>query len=331
MQQAKSLVRRVGALVLLLLASASGAVHAQAPASFPSKPIDITVGFAPGGGLDLMARLIALPLGNALNQSVIVENKPGASGQIAARHVAGRPADGHSLLMMNDTYAISAAITKNTQFNPKKDIAAVIGVAYAPVLLVVSAQSSFQSFADVVKAGKKDNKLSYSACGAGTPGHLAAESLNLTFDMKILHVPYKGCGPTLVDVIGGQLDMAWVTLSGAVPYVKSGKLKALAISSRDRSAVFPDVPTVAENGAPGFHFSSWQAIGVPGGTPENVKTQLYAVISRIMKADAMQKKLFELGYTPANLDETPAVFQNLVDRDIDRFAKLAKQIHLTAE
>jgi tripartite-type tricarboxylate transporter receptor subunit TctC len=329
--ETRSLARRLLVAMLFGCLGAVGAVHAQASAGFANKPIDITVPWAPGGGVDLLGRLISQPLSASLNQPVVVENRPGASGAIGARYVTGRPADGHSLLMMNDTYAITAAISK-MPFNPKKDIAGVIIVAYAPQLLVVSAQSPYQSFADIVKAAKaKDSKLSYGACGAGTPGHLAAESLNITFDMKILHIPYKGCGPTIVDVIGGQLDMAWVTLSAAVGHIKAGKLKAVAISSKERSPVLADVPTVAESGAPGFEFNSWQGIGVPGGTPELVKTQLHAAIAKVVRAEAMQKRLLELGYTPANLNDTPTAFQATVDRDIDRFTKLGKQANLTME
>ncbi|HWL29991.1 MAG TPA: tripartite tricarboxylate transporter substrate binding protein [Burkholderiaceae bacterium] len=328
----KSLVSRLSSAMFLLLWGAAGAAQAQAPDGFPSKPIDITVPWPTGGGTDLLARLIAQPLGAALNQSIIVENRPGASGAIGSRYVSDRPKDGYSLLMMNDTYAITAATTKKLQFDPKKDIDGVIIVAYAPQLLVVSSKSPFQSFADVVKAGKaKSAKLSYGACGAGTPGHLAAESLNIRFDMQILHIPYKGCGPTLVDLIGGQLDLAWVTLSSAVPHIKSGKLKALAISSKERSPAFPDVPTVAESGAPDFQFNSWQGFGVPGGTPEDVKKQLYAAIANVAKDDAIQKRLLELGYTPAPLNETPAFFQDVIHRDIDTFTKLARQINFSMD
>jgi tripartite-type tricarboxylate transporter receptor subunit TctC len=328
----QSMLSRLYLVMFFIFFGAIDAVQAQTPTSASGTPIYITVPFSPGGGVDLLARLIAQPLEVALNQVIVVENKPGASGAIAARYVSGRPKDGRSLLMMNDTYAINAAATKNLPFNPKEDIAAVIAVAYAPQLLVVLPQSPYQSFADVVKAAKaKGAELSYGACGAGTPGNFAAESLNIRFDMKILHIPYKGCAPTLVDVMGGQLDLAWVTLSGAVPYIKSGKLKALAVSSETRSALFPDVPTISESGVPGFHFSSWQGIAVPGGTPESIKIQLYAAISKVMKADAVQKRLLDLGYTPANLNETPAVFQKIVDADIDRYTKLAKQINFTTD
>ncbi len=328
--ETQSLVSRLSFAISFIFLGAVGAVQAQAPASFPSKQIDITVPFPPGGGVDLLARLIAAPLGVALGQVVVVENRAGAGGTIAARYVSGRPSDGHSLLMLNDSYAIAPALYKNLQYDPKKDIATVINVAYAPMLLVASPQSPYKSLADVVKAGAaKDAKLSYGSCGAGTAPHLAGELLNISFNMKMTHIPYKGCGPAMVDVLGGQVELAVVTLGGAMTHIKSGKMKALAISSKDRSAVLPDVPTVAESGAPGFNFSQWQGLAVPGGTPERVKTALYDAVSKVMKTDAMQKRLFELGYTPA--DERPDVFQKLVDGDIDRFAKLVKQIGLTLD
>lgn len=331
--ESKSLARRlVVAMTFLWFGStAATPAFAQGAAGFPNKQIDLTVPWAPGGGVDILARVIAAPLSVAVNQPVVVENRPGASGAIGARYVAGRPADGHSLLMMNDTYAITAGIAK-MQFDPKKDIAGVIIVAYAPQLLVASTQSPFRTFADIIKAAKApDAKLSYGACGSGTPGNLGAESLNIAFDLKILHIPYKGCGPTLVDVIGGRVDMAWVTLSAAVPHIKAGKIKAIAVSSKERSPILPEVPTVSESGAPGFEFNSWQAVGVPGGTPENVKTQLHAAIAKVVGTEAMQKRLIELGFTPAKLDVTPAAFQSIIERDIDAFAKLGKQANLTME
>ncbi|MGE4240485.1 Bug family tripartite tricarboxylate transporter substrate binding protein [Ramlibacter sp.] len=328
--QMKSVAGRLSSLILVLCLAPVGA-QAQG-AAFPGKAMDITVPFTPGGGVDLLARMIAQPLSAATGQSVVVENRPGASGAIGARYIAGRPADGHSMLMMNDTYAITAATSKSPAFDAKKDIAPVIVVAYAPQLLVTAPQSPLNSFADIVKAGKAPNsKVSYGACGAGTPGHLAAESLNLQYNMKILHIPYKGCGPTLVDVMGGQVDLAWVTLGAAVPHIKAGKLKPLAVSSAQRSAVLPDVPTLVESGVPGFNFSSWQGIGVPGGTPENVRRQLHAAIANVVKAEAFQKRLVELGYTPANLNEPPSTFQATVASDIDRFAQIGKQINFTLE
>jgi tripartite-type tricarboxylate transporter receptor subunit TctC len=326
-------VSRLSSLPLVLCLYLFGSMPAQAQApAFPNKQLDITVPFATGGGVDLLARLLAQPISAALNQSVIVENRPGASGMIGARYVAGRPADGHSMLMMNDTYAITAGVSKSIPFDAKKDIDPIIVVAYAPQLLVTSPQSPINSFADIIKLGQTPNaKVSYGACGAGTPGHLANEALNIQLNMKMLHIPYRGCGPTMVDVMGGQVDFAWVTLGGAVPLVKTGKLKAVAVSSAQRSATLPDVPTLSESGIPGYSFNSWQGIAVPGGTPEGVKRQLHAAIAKVVKDGAIQKRLAELGYGPANLDEPPAIFQATVAKDIDRFAQIGKQINFSLD
>lgn len=322
-----TLARRLLVAAGLVLVASAGHAQAPAPASFPSKAFDITVPYPPGGGVDLLARLIGSALSTSAGYPVVVENRSGAGGTIGARYVAGRPKDGHSLLMMNDAYAIAPAVYEKLAYDPKKDLEAVINVAYAPMLLVTNASSKYTSLADVVAAGRADNaKLSYGSCGTGTDPHLAGELMNIAFKIQATHIPYKGCGPALLDVLGGQVEMAFVTISGAVPYVQSGKMKALAITSKDRSKVLPNVPTMDESGAPGYQLSQWQGLAVPGGTPENVKTKLYEMVSKIMKTDEMQKKLFDFGYSAA--DENPAAFQKIVNSDIDRFSKLAKQINL---
>jgi tripartite-type tricarboxylate transporter receptor subunit TctC len=328
MQASKStIVRRISVAVCAFLGAA--AVQAQAPALFPSKPVEITVPYPPGGGVDLLARMISTPL-SALGQSVIVENRAGAGGTIAAKYVSGRPKDGHSLLMMNDAYAIAPGVYKNLSYDPKKDLAAVINVAWAPMLLVTAADSKYKSVADVLAASRaKDAKVSYGSCGTGTDPHLAGELMNIAFKINNTHIPYKGCGPAIVDVLGRQVELAFVTISGAIPYLKSGKMRALAITSIERSKVLPDVPTVAESGAPDYNLSQWQGLAVPAGTPEDVKTAIYEAVSKIMRTEAMQKKLFDLGYTAAN--DGPVAFQRIVNNDIDRFTKLAKQIGLTVD
>ena len=301
----------------------------KAAPTFPVKTVEITVPYAVGGGVDMLARLIGDQLGR-LGQSVIVENKAGAGSTVGTRIVAGKPKDGHSLLMMNDAYSLAPAIYKNLGYDPKKDLAAVINVAYAPMLVVVPASSRFKTLADVVEVGRQPgSKLSYGSCGAGTDPHLAGEMMNIEFKMHNVHVPYKGCGPALVDVLGGQVDLAVVTISGALTYISSGKLRALAITSSERSKAVPDVPTVAESGAPGFNLSQWQGLAVPGGTPDNIKMDIYKTVSAIMKTDAMRKRLEDLGYTTA--DEGPAAFQKIVNDDIDRFAALARKIGLSAD
>ena len=317
------------AFAFIAACTAMGAI-AQTQSRFPNKAVDITVPYAPGGGVDLLARLIAQSLSSASGHSVIVENRAGAGSTIGTRYVAGRPKDGHSLLMMNDAYAIAPGVFKNLSYDPKKDLEAVVNVAYAPMLLVASEGSPYRTVADVVKAARvKDAKLSYASCGTGTGPHLAGELFNIAFETKIAHIPYKGCGPAIVDVLGGQVELGFVTITGAIPHIKSGKMRALAITDRERSQIFPDVPTLAQSGAPNFYLSQWQGLAVPAGTPAHVKTAIYETVSKIMQAPAIQSKLLELGYMPAN--EGPEVFQRIVGSDIDRFSKLAKKIGLTLD
>ena len=308
-------------------ALAGPSVMAQAAGGFPGKTVDITVPYPPGGGVDLLARLIGTQLATDSGQAVVVENRSGAGGTVGAKYVTGRPRDGHSLLMTNDAYSLAPAIYKSLAYDPRKDLEGVINVAWAPMLVLVPGNSRFKTLADIVAAGSKpDAQMSYASCGTGTDPHLAGEMLNMSFKMRVSHVPYKGCAPAMVDVLGGQVDYGVITISGALPYLASGKMRALAITSKARSKAAPTVPTVAESGAPGYELSQWQGLMVPAGTPEETKQAIYKSISTLMKAEAMQKKLLDLGYTPA--DDNPAAFQKIVGDDIVRFDALAKKIGL---
>ncbi len=330
----KSLLLNTGTRLLIsacLVAAGTGAALAQGPAAaFPTKQVDITVPYPAGGGVDLLARLIGAQL-SAGGHPVVVDNRAGAGGTVGARYVVGRPKDGHSLLMMNDAYSLAPAVFKTLPYDPKKDLEAVINVAWAPMLVLVPASSKYRTMADLVTAGSAPGavSMSYGSCGAGTDPHLAGEMLNMAFRMKSTHVPYKGCAPAMVDVMGGQVDYGVITISGALPYLASGKMRALAITSKDRSKAVPEVPTVAESGAPGYELSQWQGLAVPAGTPEDTKQAIYRSVAAIMKTDTMQKKLLDLGYTPAS--DNPAAFQKIVNDDIVRFAALAKKIGLTLD
>jgi tripartite-type tricarboxylate transporter receptor subunit TctC len=293
---------------------------------FPGKPVEITVGFAPGGGVDLLARMLAQHL-NEAGHKIVVENRPGAGSTLAAHYVAGRMRDGHSLLMMNDSYAIAPAIFKNLPYNPKKDLEAVSMLATAPMLLLVNAQSPYQTVADVVAAARKpDHKMFYASCGSGTSPHLAGELFNQAFGIKLTHVPYKGCGPALVDMLGGQVGLGFITISGAIPHIKAGKLRAMAITSRQRAQALPDVPTLAQSGAGNFHLVQWQGLAVPSGVPESMKLAIHDRVSKIMRLDDVQKKMSELGYV--QVSEGPDTFQKIVHQDIDRFTALGQKIGL---
>lgn len=314
----------LAALVALAAFAAPGA-GAQ-DRSWGPKTVQITVGFAPGGGVDLLARMIATEL-QKKGLTAVVENKPGAGSTLAAGYVAGRPNDGSALFMMNDSYALAPAIYPKLAYDPKKDLAPIIGVAYAPMVVLVPAQSPFKSMADLVAASK--STLSWGSCGSGTAPHLAGEMLNISFKTKNSHVPYKGCGPALVDLLGSQLDYGVVTVSGALGHLKTGKLRALAITSAQRAPFLPDLPTVAESGAADFQMSQWQGLAVPASVPEPLRQKIYEVVAEIVQSADMQKRLLDLGYTPAN--ENPAQFQKVVHTDIDRMNALAKRLNLKVD
>lgn len=309
------------AAVALLGASLAGAQEK----SWGPKTVQITVGFAPGGGVDLLARLISTEL-QKKGMTVVVENRPGAGSTLAAAYVAGRPGDGASLMMMNDSYALAPAIYPKLTYDPRKDLAPVIGVAYAPMVVLVPAQSPHKTLADLMASKAA---TSWGSCGSGTAPHLAGEMLNISFKTKNTHVPYKGCGPALVDLLGNQLDYGVVTVSGALGHLRTGKLRALAITSAQRAPFLPDLATVAESGAADFQMSQWQGLAVPGTTPEPIKQKIYEVVSEIITSPEVQKRLLELGYTPAT--ENPAQFQRVVHADIDRLSTLAKRLNLKVD
>ncbi len=316
------------ACVFALPSTAGG--NGAARSSAAGAPIEITVTFPPGGGTDMLARLIGSHAGESLGKTAIVENRPGASGNLGARYVAGRPPDGSALLMVNSSFAVNPGVFKSLPFDPKADFAAIINVAYIASVVVVPVNSPYKTLADVLAAATPEkNTLSFGSCGAGTPQHLAGELINIQAKVHLLHVPYKGCGPALTDIIGGQVALGVVTTSSALPFIKAGKLRALAVSSKERLSQLPEVPTVAEQGLPGYELSQWHGLLAPKGTPPEVQMRLYEGIAKIMAREDVRRTLAGLGYTPAN--DGPAAFQKIVDGDVDRFANIARKIGLSAE
>lgn len=318
------------ALVAACSVSATSATWAEEVSAFPSKPINVIVTFPPGGGTDLLARLIGNYMTETLGKAAVVENRPGASGNVGARVIAERAPDGYSLLMVNSSFAINPGVFKTLPFDPKKDFEAIINIAYVPSVIVVPPNSPYQTLADVIKAAKPgQNSVSFGSCGNGTPQHLAGEMLNLKADVHMTHVPYKGCGPALNDVAGNQVGVAIITASSAMPFIKAGKLRALGLTAKDRSALMPDIPTVAEQGYPGYELNQWHGFLTSAGTPVEIKNKIYEGIAQIMKREDLQKKLADLGYTTAS--DGPAPFQKMVNDDIDRFAALSHKIGLSAD
>ena len=295
--------------------------------AYPVRPITIVVTFPPGGGTDLLARKLGAGLQRELGQPVVVENRPGASGNIGARLVARAAPDGYTLLMVNSSFAINPAVYRDLEFSPRDDFSAVANVAFVPSLLAVPAASPLRTLADALqRATSADWPLPYASCGNGTPQHLAGEMLREATGARLQHVPYKGCGPALTDLLSGQVPMGIITASSATPYLRAGTLRALAVTSARRSPLLPDVPTVAQQGAPGYQMDQWHGLLAPAGTPRGVVQRLHRAVADLLAQDRMRDELLQLGYRPAS--GTPEDFQALIRQDIDRFGQLGVRIGL---
>ncbi|MCD0498513.1 tripartite tricarboxylate transporter substrate binding protein [Achromobacter sp. MY14] len=327
----KNLLRLCLALCAVPLASCGNSPSGDAAtdATYPDHAITIVVTFPPGGGTDLLARRIGASLQEELGQPVIVENRPGASGNIGARAVAEAPPDGYTVLMVNSSFAINPGVYRNLDFSPKQDFAAVINVAFVPSVFVVPAASPLQTLGDALAVAVPGKPLPFASCGNGTPQHLAGEMLARSSGAVLQQVPYKGCGPALKDVTAGQVAMGIVTASSAAPLIAAGKLRALAVTSPARSPLMPTVPTVAEAGIAGYALDQWHGLLAPAATPRAVVDKLNAAVTKIVRRPETQAALREQGFTPAS--STPKEFQSMINADIDRYTALTESIGLRAD
>jgi tripartite-type tricarboxylate transporter receptor subunit TctC len=310
------------------LAFAGGSAVSQA-AAYPARPVTIIVTFPPGGGTDLLARWVGAELTASTGQPVVIENRAGASGNIGAKIVAESPADGYTLLMVNSSFAVNPGVFTELPFDPKADFAPVINMAFVPSVLVVRADSPYATLPALLTASHTGAPIAFASCGNGTPQHLAGEMLKQKTGAALQHIPYKGCGPALNDVLAGQIGVAIVTASSASPFLQSHKLRALAITSRERSRLLPDVPTVAEQGVAGYELDQWQGLLAPARTPPAVVASINAQVRTILEANDFQARMLQGGFSPAA--STPRQFQQLINADIDRFRDLTHKIGLKVD
>ena len=297
------------------------------PASLPraqGKPVRLVVPFTPGGSTDILARVIATRLGAAMGQAYIVENKPGAGGSLGADSVARADADGGTLLMGHiGTLAVNASLYPRLPYDPVKSFTPVAWVARVPNVLVVNASSNIRSLKDLVaQAQAHPGKLSYSSGGNGSAAHIAFEYLKLRTKIFMSHIPYRGTAPSVTDLISGQVDATFTGGPAVMPHVKSGRLRALAVSSSRRMAAFPDVPTVAESGYPGFEADQWYGVVAPAGTPAELVTRLNLAINKILALPEVALQLAGEGAEP--VQATPQVFAELIAREIPRWREVVR-------
>lgn len=321
--------RRIFAMATLAAAALVCLAPAQAQDAYPSKVIRLVVPYSAGGGADNAARILALRLSSALRTQVLIDNRPGASGMIGAQSVAKAEADGYTVLYDSSTFAVNPSLRKMA-FNPTKDLIPVSLALTVPNILVVPSKSSPANFKDfVAHARANPDKVSFASYGAGSPAHLAGELLNREGRLNMLHVPYKGGAPALADVIGGQVDAYFANAGSGLNYVQSGQIKALAVTSRQRMELLPQIPTVAESGFPDFEVLEWNGFFVPAGTPRAIIDRLSAEIQAAVKDPETKARLVKLGADPVG--STPAQFESFLGEQMRRWAQLIKTNKITTD
>ena len=311
----------LGASMVALAAFAFG----QAPAAYPTKPIRLVVPFPPGGATDILAREVAKHLTDAWGQSVVVDNRPGAGGNIGSELVAKSPPDGYTLEMGTvGTHAINTSLYSKMPYDHIKDFVPVILVAGVPNVLEVNPSVPVNSVQELIAYAKANpGKLNFASSGSGTSIHLSGELFKVMAGVQMTHIPYKGSAPALADLIGGQVQLMFDNLPPSLPQIKAGKLRALAVTSATRAPALPDVPTVAEAGLPGFEASSWFGVLAPAGTPPAIVTKLNAEIAKWLTTPEAKEKLASVGANIAG--GTPEDFARHIQAETAKWAKVVKE------
>ena len=299
-------------LALALMALGGSQLQAQ---NFPTHPVRFVVPAAPGGSFDMLARIIAQSLSERWPQRVVVDNRPGGAGNIGAREVAKAEPDGYTLLTWNDTLLINPSLFKEPPFDPKRDFAPVSLSMYSPNVLAAHPSTGLKTFADFLKAARASpGKLSYGSPGIGGPGHLSFEILKRLAAIDVVHVPYRGAGPAIVDLVAGQIPLGMVAIPGAIGHIRSGALIPLAVTSRERVEALADVPTIAEAGVPDYQVNAFHGFLAPAGTPPAIIAKLEKDITDVLKTPEIRKKLIDLGFDP--IAGSAADFAAIIDRDL---------------
>jgi tripartite-type tricarboxylate transporter receptor subunit TctC len=300
----------------------SGAASAQT-AGYPSKPIRLVVGFPAGGASDAAARAIGQKLSQRLGQQVIIDNRPGAASNIGSENVARAPADGYTVLFGTISLSINPSLYPKLTFDPLRDFAPVSLISSAPFLLVVNPESSLKSVRDLINAAKANKgtpDLFYASAGNGSGSHLFTELFTRTAGIQLAHVPYKGAAPAMTDVLGNVVPITFDNIITTLPLVKAGKLRALGVSTKQRSKVAPDIPTLHEMGVAGFDATSWFGFFVPAGTPKNIIARLSAETAEALKDPAVREQLLALGAEPVG--STPAMFNDFFRSEVEKWGKV---------
>ena len=324
------ITRRKALLTLGSLAATATPRGAQAQAAYPAKPLRMILGFPAGGPTDNIARLLAVKLGESLGQPVVIENRPGANAVLAAEAVSRAPADGYTLLYNTSSFALSAALSPKLPYNPARDFTGVALTAAAPTVLIVNNDfkaHNVKEFIEQVKANP--GKFSYGSAGTGTITHVIPAQLLQTAGLNAVHIPYKGSAPALIDLFGGQIQFAVDAMSSALPYIRDGRVRALAVTSKERIAALPNVPTVSESWISGYEASAWQGLMVPAAVPAPIVARLNLEILKVLAMPEVRAQMVRQGTDP--LGSTPDAYNAFMRAEIDRWSRVARAGGITAE
>lgn len=310
------------------LAICSGTLFAQA--KYPEKPIKLIVPYAPGGSADIAARLINDAWAKALGGSMFIENKAGAGGNLGVDFVSKAEADGYTIGLQTVSLAINPSLTPKMPYDTLKDLAPIGMVASSQHVLVVNNNFKAKTTTELIALAKSNpGKFSYGSAGAGSTFHMSAELFKAVAGVSILHIPYRGGGPALIDTIGGQVEMSFPVLAAALPHVQAGKLKALGVTGPKRSSLMPTVPTIAESGAPKYAFETWFMVFAPAKTPQPIIDKLNAALRQALETSAVKERMTKDGFDP--LPSTPAEAKNRLEKEVPMWRKLIKERGISAE
>ena len=317
--------RYVYGAVAAFAVAGSAAAQPAAQSTYPSRTVRITVGFAPGGGTDIMARLFAQKLTESLGQSFIVENRPGAGSNIGAEYVARAAPDGYTLLMAIASLTINVSLYNKLSYDAVRDFAPISTVATTPNCFAVHPSLPVKSMRELIALAKsRPGEIGYASAGSGTPVHLTMEMFRSMAGIRLLHVPYNGSGPATTAVLAGQVPVLPNALPITLPHARSGKLRMLAVTSLERSQLAPDVPTVADAARlPGYEANIWYGLLAPAGTPAAVVNKLNSELERLLRQRDVRERMLALGFEPTR--STPAEFEGLIKNDIQKWSKVVRE------
>jgi tripartite-type tricarboxylate transporter receptor subunit TctC len=314
------------ALAIITAAGLASAASAQT-AHYPSKPVKIVVGYAAGGAVDVVARTIGQSLQTSLGQAFIVENKPGAGTNIAVKSVISAEPDGYTMMMAANALAANMSLYQPQPFDAEKDLVAISLIGRVPVVIAANANAPFANVKQLIEAAKgKPNSIAYGTPGNGSTPHMAIELFARAAGIDLQHIPYRGGSPAITDTIGGQVPLVAVNALEVLPHVKSGKLKVLGVLSANRSANYPDVPTIAESGFPGFEASVWYGLVAPAATPKPIVAKLHAEVQKALQTKEVRERMNAVGgeVVPGSAE----MFTNLIRSERVRYDKLVREANI---